>query len=279
LASLPPDQATAIAADILSRASLPVEGGARKPRQIIERLLAKASRPDPTAQVRAAFEFVAELHAAAGAPDRLERQLRPVLESRGLSTGPIEEVSAALDLLQAYGGMSSEAEIEVDLSLARGLRYYTGLVFEIYVDAEDGPLQVCGGGRYDDLVRALGGREAVPACGFSYGLERVDLALGASDAPRPPRVLVVGVDASDHRHALGVARELRGTQLIVEQDVRLRGVKSALRYADRAAFDLVVIIGERERDQDSVVLRDMRSRHESTVRRVDLVNAVKEALG
>jgi histidyl-tRNA synthetase len=89
----------------------------------------------------------------------------------------------------------------------------------------------------------------------------------------------VGVDASDHRHALGVARELRGTQLIVEQDVRLRGVKSALRYADRAAFDLVVIIGERERDQDSVVLRDMRSRHESTVRRVDLVNAVKEALG
>jgi histidyl-tRNA synthetase len=278
LASLPPDQATAIAADILSRASLPVEGGARKPRQIIERLLAKANRPDPTAQVRAAFEFVAELHAASGSPDRLESQLRPVLEQRGLSTGPVDEVSAALDLLQAYGPLSNEAEIEVDLSLARGLRYYTGLVFEIYVDADDGPLQVCGGGRYDDLVRALGGREAVPACGFSYGLERVDLALGATDVVRPPRVLVVGVDVSDHRAALEVARELRGTQLIVEQDVRLRGVKSALRYADRAGFDLVVIIGQRERDQENVVVRDMRSRQETTVRRVDLLGVVREAL-
>jgi histidyl-tRNA synthetase len=278
LASLPPDQATAIAADILSRASLPVEGGARKPRHIIERLLAKANRPDPTAQVRAAFEFVAELHAAAGSPDRLESQLRPVLEKRGLSTGPVDEVSAALDLLQAYGPLSSEAEIEVDLSLARGLRYYTGLVFEIYVDADDGPLQVCGGGRYDDLVRALGGREAVPACGFSYGLERVDLALGPTSPTRPPRILVVGVDSSDHREALIVARELRGIQPIVEQDVRLRGVKSALRYADRAGFDLVVIIGQRERDQANVVLRDMRSRNETTVRRVDLLDVVREAL-
>jgi histidyl-tRNA synthetase len=213
-----------------------------------------------------------------GPPDRLESQLRPVLEKRGLSTGPVDEVSAALDLLQAYGPLSSEAEIEVDLSLARGLRYYTGLVFEIYVDADDGPLQVCGGGRYDDLVRALGGREAVPACGFSYGLERVDLALGPTSPTRPPRILVVGVDSSDHREALIVARELRGIQPIVEQDVRLRGVKSALRYADRAGFDLVVIIGQRERDQANVVLRDMRSRNETTVRRVDLLDVVREAL-
>jgi histidyl-tRNA synthetase len=71
LASLPPEQATAIAADILSRASLPLEGGARQPHQIIQRLLAKAKRPDPTDQVRAAFEFVAELRLAAGQSARL----------------------------------------------------------------------------------------------------------------------------------------------------------------------------------------------------------------
>ena len=50
-----------------------------------------------------------------------------MLEHRGLSSAPIDEVSAALDLLRAYGPLSNEAEIEVDLSLARGLRYYTGL--------------------------------------------------------------------------------------------------------------------------------------------------------
>jgi histidyl-tRNA synthetase len=277
LASLPPEQATAIATDILSRASLPLEGGSRQPHQIIQRLLAKAKRPDPTDQVRAAFEFVAELHSAAGQPARLEHALRPVLEKRGLSTAPVDDVSAALTFLHAYGPLSDEMEIEVDLSLARGLRYYTGLVFEIYVDGQDGPLQVCGGGRYDDLVRALGGREAVPACGFMYGLERVDLALGSAETTvRPPHVLVVGVDTPDHPAALGIASDLRGIpQLVVEQDVRLRGVKSALRYADRATIDLVVIVGQREREDGTVVVRDMRSRQETVVPRADLVASVQ----
>jgi histidyl-tRNA synthetase len=259
---------------------LPVEGGAREPRQIIQRLLAKANRPDPTDQVRTAFDFVAELHATAGAPARLNTELRQVLERRGLSTAPVDEVASALDLLEAYGPRSAEAEIVVDLSLARGLQYYTGLVFEIYVDSDEGPLQVCGGGRYDDLVRALGGREAVPACGFSYGLERVDIARGEVDAAtRTPSVLVVAVAPSDHAYALGVARDLRELPgVAVEQDIRLRGVKNALRYADRRDFDLVVMVGERERADKLALVRNMSTRQESTVPRMELVHTVREAL-
>jgi histidyl-tRNA synthetase len=167
----------------------------------------------------------------------------------------------------------------VDLSLARGLRYYTGLVFEIYVDSSHGPLQVCGGGRYDDLVRALGGRESVPACGFSFGLERVDLALGAPQPGKSPTLLVVALDAADHPYALGVARDLRSIpRLVVEQDIRLRGVKSALRYADRAGVDLVVIVGERERAEGAVVVRDMRTRQEQRVPRANLLGVVQDAL-
>jgi histidyl-tRNA synthetase len=279
LENLPPDQATTIAADILSRASLPVEGGAREPRQIIRRLLDKARRPDPTQGVRAACEFVAALHAAAGEPERLDSQVRPLLVRRGLSTDPIDEVSAAVELLKAYGPLSEQAQIEVDLSLARGLRYYTGLVFEIYVDSDDGPLQVCGGGRYDDLARALGSRETVPACGFSYGLERVDLALESSsiaETKHAARILVVGVDTADHATAVGLAARLRVLEgVTVEQDVRLRGVKAALRYADRASIDVVVIVGEREREEGTVVVRDMRTRSEVTVSHAELVDAVR----
>lgn len=281
IANLPPEQATAVAADILSRASLPVEGGARNPRQIIERLLTKARQPDPTAGVRAAFDFAAALHVAAGPPAGLADRLRPVLEQYALSTEPLDELAAALDLLDAYGPLASEAQVQVDLSLARGLRYYTGLVFEIYVDTDEGPLQVCGGGRYDDLVRALGGREAVPACGFMYGLERLDLVREPSsnaDTARP-RVLVVGVDQADQSAAVRLASQLRRLpDVVVESDVRVRGVKSALRYADRAGIDIAVIVGERERQDNAAVVRDMHTREETTVSQDTLAAVIQEAL-
>jgi histidyl-tRNA synthetase len=270
LADLPTEQATAVAADILARASLPVEGGARQPRQIIQRLLTKANRPDPTDQVRTTFEFVSELHALRG------QELRAALERRSLSTAPLDEVQDALSLLSAYGPLGSGVEIEVDLSLARGLRYYTGLVFEIYVESDEGPLQVCGGGRYDDLVRALGGRESVPACGFSYGLERVDLARSTPEDRPAPRVLVVAVSSEDHAAAVRVAGELRRVPgLVVEQDVRLRGPKAALRHADRSGVDAVVLLGSQEQAEGVAVLREMRARRETRVPLNQLSGAIR----
>jgi histidyl-tRNA synthetase len=201
-----------------------------------------------------------------------------LLERHALSTDPLDEVEAALDLLAAYGPPPDGVTWAVDLSLARGLRYYTGLVFEIYVESADGPLQVAGGGRYDDLVRALGGRESVPACGFSYGLERVDLARGDPvPAAAPVRALVVAVEDADYRSALGVAADLRAAGIVVEQDVRRRGPKAALRHADRADLDLVVVVGAEERAANAVTLRDMRARAEQRLPRAALVDAVKNA--
>src|SRR5205814_1676052 len=158
-------------------------------------------------------------------PPRLEERLPPLREARGLSPPPLEDLATAVDLLRAHPPLSPEAEIVVDLSLARGLRYYTGLVFEIYVDAADGPMQLCGGGRYDDLARALGSRDVVPACGFQIGLERLNLALPALATVAQPRVLVVGVTPQDHTVALALASELRSIdRVVVEQDVRLREI-------------------------------------------------------
>jgi histidyl-tRNA synthetase len=92
-------------------------------------------------------------------------------------------------------------------------------------------------------------------------------------------VFVVGVTPEDHAMALGIARELRSIEAVaVEQDVRLRGVKAALRYADRARIDMVVIVGEREREEGVVVVRDMHTRQESRVARADLVETVRNAL-
>lgn len=284
LAGLPPDQATALAADLMRRVSLPLEGSARTPHQIIQRLLAKATRADPTERVRRAVAFVARLHEASGEPDRLGA-LRALVEQNGLSTAPLDEVEAALRFLRAHGSVPNRddgATWEVDLALARGLRYYTGIVFEVYVDDEGGPLQVCGGGRYDDLIRALGGREAVPASGFAYGLERLALATerGGPTPAASPKVLVVPVAHDDLAVALHVAATLRAAGgMRVEQDVRLRGVKNALRHADRSGIAATVLIGAEERAKGQAIVRGMASREERRVPVEDVVAAVQALAG
>ena len=122
----------------------------------------------------------------------------------------------------------------------------------------------------------------MPACGFSFGLERLDLARGPTAGGAPvglKRILVIGVDLADQAEALRAAAELRRLDGVsVEQEVRLRGLKSALRYADRAAFDLVVIVGQRERSQERVVLRNMRTREETSIARSELVETARRVL-
>jgi histidyl-tRNA synthetase len=280
LAEVGPEAAQRLATELLAHASLPLEGSVRSPAEIVQRLLAKAARPDPTPQVRTAVEFLQQLHGLAGPPDRALDRLGALLRAYDLDPAPLREIEAALSLFAAYGARPSE--VVVDLSLARGLRYYTGLVFEIYDDGPDGRLQLCGGGRYDDLVRALGGREAVPACGFSIGLERAHLALQRQGAlPRPPQtvqVLVIPVEATDQAGAIIAAQALRARGLRVELDLRGRGPRAALRHAAREEIPLAVVIGEQERASGTAVLRRLAVGEQDTVPLDELAAAALRAL-
>jgi histidyl-tRNA synthetase len=281
LAQVGPEAAAQLATELLHHASLPLDGGVRSPTEIVQRLLAKAARPDPTPQVRTAVEFLQRLHGLAGPPAEALGRLETLLRDYGVSPQPLEEIDAALELFARYG--ARPGQVVVDLSLARGLRYYTGLVFEIYDDGPDGPLQLCGGGRYDDLVRALGGREAVPACGFSIGLERARLALeGHGALPRPAtpvEVLVVPVEAADHVAAVEAAQALRGRGLRVELDLRNRGPRAALKHAASASIPLAVLIGAREREAGTAVLRRLATFAEDVVPLAGLPAAALAALG
>jgi histidyl-tRNA synthetase len=171
-------------------------------------------------------------------------------------------------------------EVVVDLSLGRGLRYYTGLVFELHADAVGGvSSQIGGGGRYDDLVRSLGGRDSIPACGFSFGLERLKLALDAEGralaGDKAVDVVVAPIEETDEPQAVAIATRLRQSGLDVEVDVRLRGVKANLRHADRERIPYVVVVGERERQAGHALLRDMESRSERVLDADTLVASVR----
>jgi histidyl-tRNA synthetase len=271
--------AAQVTADLLQRANLALEAGTRTPGEIVERLLTKAGRADPTAQVRSAAAFIVQLNELAGPAERTLPGVAALLREHRLDPAPLEEVAAALELFEAHGGQA--AEVTIDLSLGRGLRYYTGLVFEIYRDDSSGPLQLCGGGRYDDLVRALGGRESVPACGFSFGLERLDLALGSQRATAHPEaadVLVAPLEQADLSPAAALSEQLREEGLRVELDVKLRGARGSLRHADRCGVPLVALVGEQERARGEVVLRRMATREEQSIRLTELVAAARSAL-
>lgn len=278
LAEFGSEGAAHVASDLLARANLVLEGGTRTPEEIVSRLVAKAGRPDPTDRVRRAVDFIVQLQRLAGPPDEAFSRIGALLSEHELDAAPLREIERALELLPSYG--VSQPEVVVDLSLGRGLRYYTGLVFEIYHDGPHGTLQLCGGGRYDELVRALGGRESVPAIGFSYGLERLDLVLEPTPPPGPVvEVLLAPLETDDLPLAAGLAERIRDAGVRVELDVRLRGVKANLRHADRTEIPLVVLLGERERSRGAALLRRMASREERSVDLDELVPAVRAALG
>ena len=270
-----------LAADLLGRANLVLEGGTRTAEEIISRLVSKAGRLDPTDRVRQAAEFVVQLHDLSGPADQAFGGLDALLARYDLDRAPLREIERALVLFEQYG--VSPSSVTVDLGLGRGLRYYTGLVFELHHEGSPGlTSQLGGGGRYDDLVRSLGGRESIPACGFSFGLERLKLALEAEGVaeqpPRPADVLVVPLAPDDEPLATRCARELRAAGLGVELDVRLRGVRLNLRHADREGIPLAIIVGERERERGRLVLRDLRKHEESNVDAAAILDSVRERL-
>jgi histidyl-tRNA synthetase len=174
-------------------------------------------------------------------------ELHDLVARHHLQPEPISRLEQVLDLLTAYGYQTEE--IELNLGLGRGLHYYTGILFEIY--AEGSPsLQLCGGGRYDDLAQVLGARQALPACGFSYGLERVVDAAGWTIEPEPVQVLVAAEHAGASAAAIRVSERLRAEGFSVEVDVRGRSVEANRRYARRRGITrLVVVRGADEIDQ------------------------------
>jgi histidyl-tRNA synthetase len=271
-------EATAeIAADLLERANLSLDGGARSPEEIVGRLVRKARQEDPRPNIERAVAFVQELRELAGPPDEALPKLKELLARWQLDDAPVRDVERSLHYFSSY--FPEPMAIRVDLSFARGLRYYTGLVFEIN-DSEG--YQIGGGGRYDDLVRSLGGKEAVPACGFAFGLERLAAAseregnLPASDCA--PSVLVAPLADDDCPLASRLAGELRQADITVEMDLRFRGLKGDLQHADKAGVPLLLIIGERERVEGVAALRDLRRFEDARIPLAEVTAAVRARL-
>jgi len=177
-----------------------------------------------------------------------------------------EAVAAAENLLDILKLVTeSGCPIEtVEPAFARGLEYYTGMIFEVYVPELDTALG--GGGRYDRLIEVFGG-EPTPATGVAHGLDRIALAMQtqktALSTRRDKRAVVIPVKQELKAEALKISQMLREAGIPTEFEVMGRKMAKALEDADRRKVDFAVIVGERELKEGAVVIRDL-AKHEQT---------------
>lgn len=184
-------------------------------------------------------------------------------------------------LLAGIAAMGLSSFVSVDLGVVRGLAYYTGFVFEAF-DRRGDLRALAGGGRYDDLVRKLGGPD-LPAVGFAigdmtFGLLLQQRGLGAAPADGPEVYCVIG-GPGERAAAFGDVAALRRAGVRVEYPFRETAFGKQFKAAADSGARLALIYGSNELAQGVVKLRDLGARSERDVPQGTVVAAVQEALG
>ncbi len=148
------------------------------------------------------------------------------------------------EILKAIG-----INFKVNPSIVRGLDYYTKTVFEFVSTSIGAQGTVCGGGRYNNLVKEVGGKPT-PAVGFGMGIERLIMVLEALGLPTGeseiPSVYVVPLSPNELSYAYGVVVELRAKGVSSDTDIVGRSLKAQMKYAGKRGYKFVIVLGESE---------------------------------
>lgn len=227
-----------------------------------------------------------------GIEDAAIEKLQPILELQGST---IEKINRLGEILAASPtGLQGIAEmrtifdyverqgialpIELDLSLARGLNYYTGAIFE--VKANDFAIgSICGGGRYDNLT-GIFGMPDVSGVGISFGADRIyDVMVGLELFPQEvdfaTKVLFVNLGADEEVVALKALHAVRAEGVSAEIYPDAGKMKKQMEYANRRNIPFVVIIGSNEIAEGKATIKDMRSGEQRSVALAELAQELK----
>ncbi len=187
---------------------------------------------------------------------------------------------ATLTQLQAMG--IPESRYAINLSIARGLDYYTGIVYETTLNTHPEIGSICSGGRYDDLASHYS-KSKLPGVGISIGLTRlfwqlreaglIDMATSNVD------VLVALLEDADFADALAFSQTLRASGLRVETQMEARKIAKQFQYADRAGIRFVALRGEGERSDGTVTLKDLRNGEQANMALDDAAGWLADRLG
>jgi len=225
----------------------------------------QSQKPERRDALRQVVDYIERAVGIKGKPGAVLGEVKKLVEDFQIGDEPLRQIEEVVEGLDCYG-MHWE-RTSIDLGFGRGLEYYTSIVFEIECENLGAQKQVCGGGRYDDLVETFGG-ESTPAVGFAYGIERLVMALEKEEGSTQSKsnmqkgftgVFVAPLDDDSLGVSLRFAEELRAAGLRVETDISFKNLKKCLRYAHRSGIGFAAIIGEEERKSSKVKIKDMKT--------------------
>ncbi|HUE75675.1 MAG TPA: histidine--tRNA ligase [Chloroflexota bacterium] len=222
------------------------------------------------------IDRVFEVIAGHGDSRVILENLRRRFADQPLGLEGIDELEQLISHIESVGVPTSC--FRVDLTMVRGLDYYTGPIFETIVE-EPRIGSISGGGRYDHLIGMFSGQD-VPATGLTLGLERIfdvieELNLRPSGLGKTVSQALVAVFPDTIASALGLAKDLRGGGIRTEVSLSVDRLSNQLRYASRRLIPCVLIAGATEVAAGQVIIKEMESGEQVTVARAEVVDALR----
>jgi histidyl-tRNA synthetase len=213
---------------------------------------------------KAAIEKLQPILALSGTNAAKLTALTAILASSEVGTKGVEELNMVLNLAD---GLDLPTNVELDLTLARGLNYYTGAIFEVKaLDVAIG--SITGGGRYDDLT-GIFGLKGVSGVGISFGADRIfdvmnQMNLYPDDVTAATQLLFVNFGDKEAAHCLSLAARLRQKGIRTEIYPDAAKMKKQMGYADKKGIRFVAMVGEDEITRGLVTLKNMQTGEQST---------------
>jgi histidyl-tRNA synthetase len=211
-----------------------------------------------------------------GTTDEKLASLRQILHGSAIGMKGMEELGILFRYIKAFG---LENTVELDLTLARGLNYYTGAIFE--VKALDNAIgSICGGGRYDDLTGVFG-MPGVSGVGISFGAERIydvmsGLNLFPTDNQTSTKVLFLNFGPAEEAYVLPILFRMRENGFRCEIYPDAGKIRKQMNYADKKGIPYVILAGETEMALQKVTLRKMSTGEQLLVSFGELIKVVSE---
>lgn len=202
--------------------------------------------------------------------------LKNVLSASEIGMAGVEESEFILSTLHTMG---LQNPIELDLTLARGLNYYTGAIFEVKaLDVQIG--SITGGGRYDNLTGVFG-MSGVSGVGISFGADRIfdvlnQLDLYPKEAVNGTEVLFINFGAKEAAYSMNILMQVRAAGICAELFPDAAKMKKQMSYANAKNIPFVAIVGENEMTEGKLMLKNMESGDQSLVTANELIAVVKK---